>query len=875
VQPVLLGAPGSPQHFAELSRLNAIALATTGFFGLFLVSALAVGHEHPTGYHPQLLAGLSLIGLVMAEPLRRRLLPPRAIKIGYFVAIVGVSAGGYAAGPDLLPVVAMLYMWFGSLVTAHSRRFVLAVAAAVAVCYAVVLAIQPGNSLALLRWEVVLVVLACFALATDRLVSRARALADSEAAARAASEKARVDLEVANDEKTRFLARMSHELRTPLNAVIGFSEVLASEGYGEVNAKQAEYLGDVVDSGRHLLALVDDLLDIAKVETGAIELAIGAVDVNELVTTSANLFKEQAHRHRIDVDVAIGAGAGRIEGDARKLRQVVFNLLANAFNFTPDGGRVRVSVRPTATTVELLVEDTGPGIPVADRERIFGEFDQAHESGTGTGLGLALARRFVERHSGRLWVDGATIGGAAFHVELPRRLRPDAGAARETTPHPEPLAPTRRILGEDDTPERRRESAAVVLILTVGCCVAAAVAAVALTMFPDAAEYDHPLAFSVNASIALVVLVWLRWKPESLGSPSALPFFAGGCGALFCISAFDLGPVWGQYLGPFYAWAVAAGVLAIGMRGSAATLLCIAVGHALVLANQPAVIAPVARWLVTIGYVGITAAIFRRFIVRIQDMTDANHAARAEADDIGAQLAVATRHKTDFLTNMSHELRTPLNAIIGFSEVLEQQVYGPLNDKQLDYVRDVLDAGRHLLGLINEILDLAKVEAGRMELRPAVIDVNDVVSNTVASFERIAAERGVRLETAAAAVDGIALDEAKVRHVVANLVSNAVKFAPTGEHVSVRTSGGDDFVEITVADTGPGITVDEQERIFDPFAHGEAGTPEQGPGLGLALARRYAELHGGTLTVDSSPGHGATFTLRLPARELTPAEVTT
>jgi signal transduction histidine kinase len=239
-------------------------------------------------------------------------------------------------------------------------------------------------------------------------------------------------------------------------------------------------------------------------------------------------------------------------------------------------------------------------------------------------------------------------------------------------------------------------------------------------------------------------------------------------------------------------------------------------------------------------------------------------------DELGRlyrELDDASRHKSAFLANMSHELRTPLNAIIGFSEVLDEQMFGPLNEAQQQYVRDVLSAGRHLLSLINDILDLSKIEAGHMELVLADVSIPDVLQAGL-SMQRPRADRaGIDLTMSVdAGVDVVRADERKVRQVVFNLLSNAVKFTPRGGRIEVGAHRIDGAVEIAVTDSGIGIAPEDQERIFQEFqqARPGAGGFVEGTGLGLALARRFVELHGGRLSVTSEIGRGSTFRFTLP-----------
>lgn len=229
------------------------------------------------------------------------------------------------------------------------------------------------------------------------------------------------DLEAASRHKSEFLATMSHELRTPLNAIIGFSEVLQERMFGELNERQAEYLEDIRASGRHLLALIDDILDLAKVEAGRMELDVGEVDVGECLEMGATMVRERATRQGVRLEIDVDPALGRIPADGRRLRQVVFNLLSNAVKFTPEGGTVTASARAGEGEVVIAVRDTGPGIAPRDRQRIFETFQQAGDRAglEGSGLGLPLSRALVELHGGRLWLESRIGEGSTFSLALP------------------------------------------------------------------------------------------------------------------------------------------------------------------------------------------------------------------------------------------------------------------------------------------------------------------------------------------------------------------------------------------------------------------------------------------------------------------------
>jgi signal transduction histidine kinase len=253
---------------------------------------------------------------------------------------------------------------------------------------------------------------------------------------------------------------------------------------------------------------------------------------------------------------------------------------------------------------------------------------------------------------------------------------------------------------------------------------------------------------------------------------------------------------------------------------------------------------------------------------QVQERTRELASALAELDDKRRELEVASHHKSEFLANMSHELRTPLNAISGFSQVLRKQLYGEINEKQAEYLDDVLASARHLLSLIDDILDLSKVEAGQIELQVEPFSLPAALERGVVMVREGAASGGVRISLSSdPGIDTVIGDERRVRQVVFNLLSNAVKFTPAGGMVDIAAAQRDGEVRVSVSDTGPGIAPEDRERIFDEFQQAAAGKEQrEGTGLGLALSKRLVELHGGRIWVESEPGKGSTFVFTLPAQ---------
>ena len=256
---------------------------------------------------------------------------------------------------------------------------------------------------------------------------------------------------------------------------------------------------------------------------------------------------------------------------------------------------------------------------------------------------------------------------------------------------------------------------------------------------------------------------------------------------------------------------------------------------------------------------------------KVEERTLELSASLEQQTAIMVQLEVANQHKSEFLANMSHELRTPLNAIIGFSEVLGEEMFGDVNPKQAEYLDDINSSGKHLLALINDILDLSKIEAGKMDLELSPLDMETALGDAMTLLRDRATRSSVVLELQCPEPIGTWIaDVRKFKQIMVNLLSNAVKFTPSGGRVTVRAERLAGEVRIAVSDTGIGIRPEDQVLVFEAFrqATGDHLQKSEGTGLGLALTRRFVELHGGRLSLQSEPGHGSTFTFNLPHRDL-------
>ncbi|MHB8120793.1 MAG: ATP-binding protein [Desulfuromonadaceae bacterium] len=252
----------------------------------------------------------------------------------------------------------------------------------------------------------------------------------------------------------------------------------------------------------------------------------------------------------------------------------------------------------------------------------------------------------------------------------------------------------------------------------------------------------------------------------------------------------------------------------------------------------------------------------------LQLLNEELQARQTEIAESNRRLEDVSRSKSDFLANMSHELRTPLNSVIGFSEVLQDQLFGTINDKQQEYVTNILTSGKHLLSLINDILDLSKVESGKMELELSNFSIRDAVDAAQMMLREKAMKGGIELRcTISPEADiNIAADQRKLKQILFNLLSNAIKFTPTGGSVNVNAARDGDYLEIHVADTGIGIKKEDITKLFQAFTQLESVYTKgfEGTGLGLALTKNLVKLHGGRVWVESEFGAGSRFSFTIP-----------
>ncbi|MDQ1373671.1 MAG: hypothetical protein QOJ09_1009, partial [Actinomycetota bacterium] len=726
-----LGVMGD-DDYAHLTASVVAGLGAMGCLSALLVMWRPASAPGVRSVPVFLIAFVALLaaGLVALRP---HLVPARRISSLLTFATLALGVILLLIGPSLFPWVAIMLVWVAASFPFVTRRRALMHLGLAFAVITVVLAVQDGHWDVLVEWELAVGGIAVAAGLVEWVVSRITSIALDDRAARHQLEVANTRLEELNRQKRDFLATTSHELRTPLNAILGFSEVLGHELFGPLNERQADYLDEIRSSGRHLLGLIGQALDVAKVESGRLELDVAVVDVGPMLHGAVGLFREEAARRGVELRSDV-SGLGQVQGDEGKLRQVVVNLLANAVKFTPAGGVVRLRARAHGDRIEVSVADTGPGIAPQDHERVFEAYEQAPTaSGGGSGLGLPLARRLVEAHGGRLDVESALGAGSTFTFSVQRRL-----AADEVH-----VADEARVADAFDTAEARRRNTRVVTATSLLGTLIGLLALLTLGL-----QHRLPLPGFRVGPLMLVAIpavgtgLVLRLRPTALNAARFIATYLLFVGIITTAVWFS-GPAIGSSIACWYIWGALSLFMLLPRRDAIALLTVSGAALAVVLARQSGYGLPVLRWELAMGACLGPGLMMAWLVEKLHVLQAAERSARAEVERSWRELEQVSRHKSEFLANMSHELRTPLNAVIGFAEVLEERLFGPLNAKQAEYIEDIVDAGRQLLNLIDDILDLAKAEAGRIELVVGDVAIGELVRSAIDSHADEARERAL------------------------------------------------------------------------------------------------------------------------------------
>jgi signal transduction histidine kinase len=797
------------------------------------------------------------IGLVLRlKPFRIPLAGMDALAVFSEVFLVLLSR----YGSPVLPALPGIYVVFGTILfSVRTTRVALTHFALFGASYAGVLVFGPDEPAPVTRWIGVMAAVLVSGTFVRWLVELGSKLAIAEAEARAIAERSGAALEAESEAKSRFIARMSHELRTPLNVVLGFADLLRDPVAGPLNERQSSYVEDVSAATRHLAGLVGDVLTFTSAESGPIDLLTEDMEIAAVLDDAARMVREQAAAAGVAIVLEPPADGAVVVADARKVRQVLVNLLANAVRYTPPGGKVTATVKVLAAGIRVTVRDEGSGIPHEERDHIFEPFATTAAQHEGTGLGLPLSRRIIEAHGGQLVLVETALGiGSTFAFDLPTEPQASEPPAHAALPDPVASDTAYAAFTEPGSAANRQ------LIVRVGtwfAWVAAVIeVAVAITTPLTTNVRLGILAVAAGNALSAAVLRKLQYRVRLVGIDAwgAVGTVLISAGVYYSKSFITIAPLvfgWAPMVA-FALWSRRQAMLHVGFVG-----VCFAVVLTLRDLASPALL-----WMTIMTVISFNGAVVSWLTDRLRHLIATEQTARRSAERVLADLSATTAHKSDFLASTSHELRTPLNAIVGFADLLHSEVAGPLDQRQKAYVEDIRAAARKLQDVIDDVLDLAKLEAGQLHIEPELVALGPMLELVAERARRQGDGVLVEVEIDPAA-EFVTADIHRLEQVVTKLAVNGVKFTPAGGRVSLTARRTRDVVELVVADTGIGISPDHHHEIFEPFHQGTrmvGGKLPEGTGLGLSLAKRLIEMHGGRITVRSEPNRGAEFTVTLP-----------
>ncbi|MCP4345192.1 MAG: response regulator [Desulfobacterales bacterium] len=668
--------------------------------------------------------------------------------------------------------------------------------------------------------------------------------------------------------KNEFLSNTSHELRTPLNGIIGIAESLIDGVTGQLPKTTLANLSMISSSGRRLVNLVNDILDFSKLQENDIEFSIQPVDIYSVTDAVLTLSKPLVGRKELELVNSVGPDTPAVDSDENRMQQILLNLVGNAIKFT-NSGKVEVMAKASDGFLEITVADTGIGISEDKFDVIFKSFEQADGSTAreygGTGLGLAVTKKLVELYEGSIRVESALGKGSRFTFTCPlskteidkirkiSKVRKKAVSMSEISSEPEPISSESEPMAPDiQAPDIAAEKILSSEIQTESHPTA-----------PDMPDYtEHAQILIVDDEpINLHVLA----NQFSLFNYSVIKALDG-------FEALETVQKQGK---PDLV------LLDVMMPKMSGYEVCRKLRETYSASELPVILLTAKNRvedLVSGFKSGANDYITKPFLkdellarTRIH-LTLANAMAeqkRSEEELRKARDAAesANRAKSEFLANMSHEIRTPMNAILGFSEILLGKIE---NLQHKNYVASIHSSGKSLLCLINDILDLSKIEAGKLEIQAEPVNIGRVFDEIRPMFYQKLKNMGVEfiMELADDIPRGLMLDEVRLRQVLINLIGNAVKFTSQG-HVEVSvfcSSGayrGSDKLDMIfeIEDTGIGIPDDQQELIFESFRQqdGQKTRKYGGTGLGLTITKRLVEMMNGNISVESKDGEGSTF----------------
>lgn len=657
--------------------------------------------------------------------------------------------------------------------------------------------------------------------------------------------RARRELESSNQKlleldrlKSQFFANISHELRTPLTLSLGAYKTLLGSS---LSPECQEVASSGLRNTTRLIYLINELLDLAKFDSGRADLKKRPINLTALVRTVASNFESRPNRRvnfsGLDEPLAI-------EADPRQIKKVLYNLLSNAFKFSdPEKAQVWIRLRRGQEHIELEVQDNGIGIPRGHLERIFDRFTQVEGSTArryeGTGIGLALVKEIVTLHGGSVTVDSEVRRGSTFLVTLPIG-QVDVHHVPHMEEDDEEVIPASKEPAMPGNLEVLPASAAgdrkpLLLVADDN---------------PDMRSYlERLLSKHYRVELAKDGIEALekakQLQPELVLTDVMMPQKSGDdlLREVRRDETLRLVPV----------------IFLTARAGIDARVESFAAGADDYLSKP-------------FNEEELLARIHNQLRIRAQEKeleakTFELQQLNRQLEALNERLRELDQRKSEFVSMVSHELRTPMSAIQGYVDNMQQGLTGALTEKQRFYLGRIKFNIERLLRMINELLDLSRIEAGQIEIRSQPIVIAELVNNIIDGLQTVAREKSLNVH-AVPPTDSLKVqgDQDKLTQIATNLIHNAMKFTPEGGDIRVEfQKRTDDFVQICVADTGCGIPSSEVGKVFDKFYRGSSvASDAQGAGLGLSIVKRLVELQGGSIWVESTPGEGSRFYFTVP-----------
>lgn len=669
----------------------------------------------------------------------------------------------------------------------------------------------------------------------ERTASLRREMERSDAARREAEAQRQVIEEQArrlrelDQIKTDFFHNISHEFRTPLTLTIGPLENVLMGSYGRVNAAVQEQFQIVLRNARRLLRLINQVLDLAKIESGGLEIVQRPIDLRPLLIDTVESFTVLTEAKNVSLSLDIQDEAVGVLGDADRLEKVFFNLVSNAVKFTPGGGAIRVKARRVDDDVEVEVRDTGVGIPEEQLPHIFKRFHQVGGADSqvqaGTGIGLAFARELVELHHGSITVESQHGEGSCFTVRLPGCEMDVVDVAADAAP----LATLNQDwLADDSASNVAPADAPRILLVDDNADIRAYVASCLSDAFhvEAAPDGDRALERIREGGIDLVV------------SDVSMPVMDGYelCRAVRSDEAH-------RHL-PF---------IMLTARADQADRL-----QGLRAGTDDYVPKPFDAEELRVRITNLLQLRARQNELR---------ALNAELQQKNIELGEALELKSRLIGVAAHDLKNPLNALREFTRILQEEVDSP--DAHIhDILQVMYDSTDQMLQRVARLLHSAALESGNVRLDRKVVDLREVAQRVVRRYAGSASRKNQTIELHGGSVYSRA-DNERIGEAIENLVNNAVKYSPEGGRIEVRLEEDDRCVRLSVSDQGPGLSDADVEKLFGQFQRLSAQPTggESSFGLGLSIVRQIVELHEGRVYARSNENQGAMFVIELPLVE--------